>query len=454
MFRRNIEKQLLEWKAKSNRKPLIIRGARQVGKTTLIKLFGAAFKQFIYLNLEIQDNRRIFTESSDIHTLVNLIFIKENKNINEKDTLLFIDEIQNEPVAVQHLRYFYEKYPRIFVIAAGSTLESLLSKKISFPVGRVEFLLLRPFSFDEYLLASKQNNLHKLLQQIPVPDFTHQKLEEEFKKYSIIGGMPEIIKEYLETGQIAGLNSLYEGLLISYMEDAEKYARNDSIQKVFRHVIKSCFSKFNERIVFQGFGNSVYKSREVSETFDLLQNAFLLNLIYPATDAKLPITPNKRKSPKLQMLDTGLLAYFTDSQRDLLLTKEIVEVYKGKIAEHIVGQELLATSYSPLYHLNFWARDKNQSAAEVDFVISDRGKMIPIEVKLGKSGRLRSLHAFIDLCNHQTAIRVCMNAFSVEKVSTIKGKPYFLINLPFYLVHKVHDYLDWVNEKYRITRLT
>ena len=448
MFKRDALKYLINWSNNHNRKPLIIRGARQVGKTTLIHEFAKKFEQYIYLNLEEPEDYNIFEKNRSFENLLTAIFFIKQKELNNKKTLIFIDEIQNSDIAIKQLRYFYEKAPYLYVIAAGSLLETLMNKNISFPVGRVEYLLLQAFSFNEYLQAVDNKQVIDVFEQIPFPAYAHDKLMELFNTYTLIGGMPGILKIYIENGDLVKLNSLYESLIISYLDDVEKYATNSKSAKIIRFVIKNAFTEAGNRIKFSGFANSNYKSREIAETISILEKTHLLKLIYPTTSTQLPIIPDKKKSPKLQMLDTGLINYFAGLQQEIFATDDIQKVYKGKIAEHIVAQELRTVFPSLLHDLHFWVREKKQSNAEVDFVIPFEGKVIPVEVKSGATGRLRSLHQFIDFATHNFAVRIYSGKFNIEKAKTLAGKEFYLLNLPFYLTSKIKKYLNILLKQY------
>ena len=444
MFKRNIIKKLLNWSEKSERKPLILRGARQVGKTTAINMFSKHFDQYIYFNLEIKEERKIFEQEYSIQDLIQAIFFYKDQIQHKGKTLIFIDEIQTCPPAISYLRFFYEVFPDLFIIAAGSLLETLINTSISFPVGRVEYLVMKPLTFKEFLTAlSEKSSLEIIENKIPAPGFVHNKLMKLFHTYSIIGGMPEIVQKYSNEKDIIALNNLFDSLIISYFDDVEKYARNNSMAKVIRHAIASAFYEAGTRIKFQGFGNSNYKSREIGEALKILEKAMLIYLLYPSSSVKPPLQPSINKSPKLQVLDTGMLNYFGGFQKKLFKTSAIDSVYQGKIAEHIVGQELLAYENSPLYKLNFWNREKKQSNAEIDFLIQFEDLIVPIEVKAGATGRLRSLHQFMDKTSHKYAVRVYSGQLDINQIKTLNGKNFTLLNLPFYLAGSIPEYLDF-----------
>ncbi len=455
MFDRDILKSLSHWKEKKDRKPLILRGARQVGKTTAISLFSEQFDHYLYLNLEIKSERDIFEKDYSIEELLQAIFFYKNQQTPTGSVLIFIDEIQNCASAVSYLRYFYEVFPDLHVIAAGSLLETLIDTHISFPVGRVEYLVMKPLSFKEFLNAvSETASLDILNKTAPVPDFAHDKLLKLFNTYTIIGGMPEIVQKYSDKKDILALNSIYDSLIVSYLDDVEKYARNRTMANVIRHAVSHAFYEAGNRIKFQGFGNSNYKSREMSEALKVLEKAMLIYLIYPSSSVFPPLQPNTKKSPRLQVLDTGMLNYFGGFQKDLFGANGIDSVYQGKIAEHIVGQELLAAETSALFKLKFWNREKKQSNAEVDFLIQYENLLIPIEVKSAATGRLRSLHQFIDRAPHQYAVRIYSGKLEINRIATLNGNEFTLLNLPFYLVGSLTAYIQWLISNDRMVQKT
>ena len=448
MYYRNIQQRLNAWSERPDRKPLILRGARQVGKTTAVNVFGKNFKQYIYLNLETPDDKALFLVSTDIHALTQTIFISKEMQFEErKETLLFIDEIQEVPGAFNMLRYFYEEYPELSVIAAGSLLETLFSKGRSFPVGRVEYMVMRPVSFPEFLGAIGQTMALQQLELMPVNEFAHSSLLKLFHTYALIGGMPEIIGKYAATKDLTALSVIYEELIRAYSDDVEKYGKNDTLVKVIRYCIRASFTEAGKRIKFQHFGRSDYGSREVGEALRALEKAFLLCLLYPTIDATLPLYPDLRKSPRLQVLDTGIMNYFLGIQTEILGTDDLNKVYQGTIIEHLVGQELLAAQFNILSSVNFWTREKKTSTAEIDFVYPFESKLIPIEVKSGKEGTLRSLHLFMDEAPHDMAIRFYAGKLQLTQVTTPTGKPYHLLSLPYYLASQTEKYIGWLKER-------
>jgi uncharacterized protein len=442
MFSRNIIYELDKWSKRSNRKPLILRGARQVGKTTAVEMFSKKYKQYLYLNLDRAEDRKLFEQNYSFETLLDAIFLYKDSPKKLNETLLFIDEIQNCPEAVKQLRYFYELAPELNVISAGSLLETIIDKNISFPVGRVEFLVMRPVSFTEYLTAISADAEIDLLNEFPFPEFGHDKLIQHFYRYALIGGMPEVVRKYVEKKDIFELKAIYESLLTSYLGDIEKYSTSDSQIRVIRHIIQHIFIEAGSRIVYQGFGKSNYRSKEISEALILIEKALIIQLMHPVTQTILPLYPDYRKSPRIQTFDTGLVNYFAGIQKDLFLSNDIMSTYHGKIAELVTGQELLSLRSEPLYKLHFWVREKRQSSAEVDFVYQYENILVPVEVKSSSTGHLKSLHQFVNESPLNFGIRVYNGKFQVDELKTQSGKSFRLLNLPFYLINKIDFYIE------------
>ena len=442
MFKREILYSLKQWTAKDSRKPLVLRGARQVGKTTAVNLFAKDFNQYIYLNLEKKEERDIFETEYPFPDLLSALFFYAKKERYAPKTLIFIDEVQNCPKAVALLRYFKEEANDLYVIAAGSLLETIMDRKISYPVGRVEFMMMHPVSFREFLAATGEEQSLGLLNQEEVPGYAHAYLTRQFKKYLTIGGMPQVVEEYAKHGDLTALQSIYDSLLKSYIEDVEKYAPSSSQVQYIRHILNTAFEQAGSRITLEKFGGSTYKYREMKEAFNTLEKTLLFRLVYPSVDESIPALPKLKAKPRLHALDTGLVNHTVNVVKDLLMSDNITDVYRGRIAEHITGQELLAKSNSVMNKLMFWVRDKKQSSAEIDYLFQHSGKLIPVEVKSGSIGKLRSLHLFMDNAPHSIAVRVYQGEYLAQQAKTIAGKEFTLLNLPFYMVHRIERELD------------
>ncbi|WP_428743308.1 ATP-binding protein [Tenacibaculum sp.] len=451
-LKRHLTDQLHKWKSKPNRKPLILRGARQVGKTTLVNEFAKTYKHHLYLNLEKKTDSQYFEQTDDVNTIIESLLISNNivsKDIG--DTLLFIDEIQEQPKAIQLLRYFYEDIPDLHVIAAGSLLEFALKDVKSFPVGRVEFLYLYPFNFMEYMEAIGHHAGLDQLKNIPVKPVAHKTLLSLFNDYTVIGGMPEVVDQFIKNKRVADLSSTYESIWSSYISDSEKYAANTTEKNVIKHIMLTAAYTIDERIKFQNFGNSNYRSREVGEAMRNLHQAKVIQLIYPTTATEVPIVPDLKKSPRLQFLDTGILNHILGISADMLVMEDLSQSYKGAIIPHVITQELISIQVNTSELPNFWVREKKQASSEVDLVYAMEGKVIPIEIKSGSTGSLKSLHQFIEHTNHPYAIRIYAGEFSIQETKTPNGTPYLLMNLPYYLGTLIPQYISYFIKNHHLT---
>ena len=412
-----------------------------MGKTTIVNEFGSRFDNYLYFNLEMGENVRLFEMDIPLNDLINMLFASLGKTQHEGSTLIFIDEIQNSPKTIALLRYFYERRPDLYVIAAGSLLENLVDVNVSFPVGRVTYLALRPCSFYEFLGAIDKNNLLTILSQ--KAEYTiafHEQLMHQFNQYAIIGGMPEAVQRYAETQSIIAIEDVYETLVQAYKDDSEKYVKGNKLTDVVRFILSYGWAFSGETITLGNFANSGYKSREVGEAFRLLEKAMLMELVYPVSSTQMPVIPETKRMPKLIWFDTGLVNYQAGIRKEIIGSTEMVDSWRGHIAEQITAQELLSTEYRVGQHRSFWAKPNN--GAEVDFLFIHNSKLYPIEVKSGTNAHLRSLQVFMDSSEIDVAIRIWSKPYSVNLVKTPKGKEFRLINLPFYLIGNLHQVLD------------
>jgi predicted AAA+ superfamily ATPase len=442
MFYRKTISELRSWAQNPNHKPLVLRGARQVGKTTMVELFAKDFDIFLHLNLERKADCNVFEENHSADDVLTAIFLLKNKLRKNGRTLLFIDEIQNSPQAVALLRYFYEDIPDLYVIAAGSLLETLMNRKIMFPVGRVEYLVMRPCSFSEFLGALDENQLSESLLAVDLPAAIHSHVMKLFNVYALVGGMPEAIASYAEKRDWVALRKIYNTIIAGYQDDTEKYAKNDTHLNGLRHVLMHGWHFAGQRIKFERFANSNYKSRETGEAFRTLEKAMLVELSYSTTVTDLPIIPDLKKSPKLLWLDTGIVNHIAGLQQELLGIQNISDAWRGKIAEHIVAQSLLSKNDSVLARRNFWVREAKNSQAEVDFVMQYGSKLLPVEVKSGDNSKLKSLHLFMEQSTGGVAVRFWNQALTKDAITLPSGKKYTLFNVPFYYAECLDDVLN------------
>ena len=434
MFVRTIENELDCWANSRYRKPLVLRGARQVGKTTIVHRYAQKFENYLPVNLEKSDAVKLFESTDTVKNLLPLLFLFCNVQRRQGRTLLFIDEIQNSPHTVSLLRYFYEELPDIHVIAAGSLLETMLDQHISLPVGRVQYMALHPCSFVEFLTAVGETRFIDPVRDAGLPAVFHPQLSDLFRLYALIGGMPEAVALYALERDFTALDKVYNALLNAYKNDVEKYAKTHTQRSVIRYILDEGWTFSGETVTLGGFGGSPYKARETGEAFRMLEKAMLLELVYPLSDARMPMISDLKKAPKLFWLDAGLVNYAAHIRKEYVTSLNLMDTWRGKAAEQMVAQEIKALSNDVGFKRNFWVRAKRGSTAEVDLVYPFDGTIIPIEVKSGHNAHLKSLHCFMEEAPHHVAVRVWPGAFSVDEVKTHGNKIFRLINLPFYMI--------------------
>lgn len=255
--------------------------------------------------------------------------------------------------------------------------------------------------------------------------------------------MPEVVKADTQHGNLADLIAVYESIWGTYKNDVEKYGTNETERRVIRHLMDLAPLYLDERVKFQGFGNSNYRSREVGEAFRTLDAAKVIRLKYPSTGLTPPLKKDLKKSPRLQFLDTGLVNYSAGIQKDMLALEDLNTAYKGAVIPHLITQELISIQSDTADTPSFWVREKAQSNAEVDLLYVHRQMVIPIEIKSGPTGSLRSLHQFIDAADHRYAVRMYAGAFRVERAVTPNKKPYLLMNVPYYAGAVLPEYIEW-----------
>ncbi|MBW1901270.1 MAG: ATP-binding protein [Deltaproteobacteria bacterium] len=440
IIKRKIEAELLLWKNSKNKKPVILRGARQVGKTFVVNQFAENFENFIDINLERPRERELFSDFNTGQELFERILLYKGCKLDIKNTLLFIDEIQHSAEAVRALRYFYEDMKELSVIAAGSLLEVFSKREgFSFPVGRVKNLFLFPVNFLEYL-ETKNPPLAAELLQLDFAEQTphHDLLLDAFNAYAFVGGMPEALAVYLETGAYSKVREIYDDIFIGYLEDVEKYS-NITKAKYLTHTIDRAPLYAGDRITYEKFGESSYRSREMKEAFDVLERALIVHRARPSTSTRIPIIEKLRKAPKLFFLDVGLTNYRIGFKEFFNRRTSLDNVYQGKISEQVTAQEIVSQSYvSP--SLRFWIREKG--TAETDLLYPFKDFVIPVEVKSGKAGKLRSLNLFMEACDHPYAIRIYSGESRIDPIRLPSGKIFYLYSIPYYLLPRLDELID------------
>ena len=319
-----------------------------------------------------------------------------------------------------------------------------MGRYISFPVGRVEYMALHPCTFVEFLGAVGENMLAKKVEEFSVPDSLHEYTLDLFRKYMIVGGLPEAVANYAEHRDFVRLNGVFNSLLSGYRDDVEKYAGKPKEQDSIRYILNYGWSFAAHRIQFAKFSNSAFKSADVSNAFRVLEKTLLLELVYPQTSVSFPIQPDTKKSPKLLWLNTGLVNYVAGMQEDLLFSSDTDELWNGDIAEHIVAQELLGSSFVFGEKRMFWVREARNSQAEMDFLIRYKSHILPIEVKTGCNSKLRSLHLFMNESRESVALRLWNGPFSSDSISKADGSSFTLYNIPIYYAGHLNRFLDGI----------
>ena len=446
------EKRLTAWLGSSYRKPLIIRGARQVGKSTLVRQFANHKKLTLYeVNLERHPTLvEVFKTQDTGKILRELEFICGKGPISGKNGLLFLDEIQAAPIAIQTLRYFYEDHPELPVISAGSLLEFTMSKhSFSMPVGRVEYLYLGPLTFEETLVAMEKHVLLNLLKNYQLhevfPQTAHEQLLELQRVWFLVGGMPEAIQRFIDTNSLDAVFDVHASIIETYKDDFAKYATQADLlrlHKVFNYVPMAAGEKFKYVRV-----DPEAQSREISKAVDLLEKAQIIMKACHTDASGLPLGATiNRRIFKLFFLDCGLMNSICGVQWIALNElKQKSFVNKGRMAEQFIAQHLAfigKNNVSPV--LTYWLREGRAGNAEIDFVTQLGQSIVPLEVKAGKSGSLKSLQQFVNQKKVRVGVRFDLNPPSYQHVShalrqareTVQVE-FDLLSLPLYMIEEL-----------------
>jgi predicted AAA+ superfamily ATPase len=415
-MKRVYEKDLSEWFQKTDRKPLILRGARQVGKSTLVRLFAEnSALDLIEINLEKKQFQSLKSEQFDIQDWIIEIESIAKKKLHKK-SLIFIDEIQVQVKALAMLRYFYEERPEIAIISAGSLLEiALHNEEISFPVGRVTFMWIGPMTFGEYLMAQGSNDLYQRILENNLLELHHQSLLDELKKYYFIGGMPKAIKTYIATKSFIDVRTVQEEILQTYQEDFPKYAKRINTDRL-TNVFKQLAFHLGKKLIYQHLDRDS-KSIEVKKCIELFIKANIIVPVYHSDASSVPLKSQMDTNIfKIYFLDIGLVNCLHEFSWDGF-NKVFDEAFstKGFLAEQFIAQHLA-------YHFNkrstpelmYWLRDKNINKAEIDFLVSSNEEIFPLEVKSQSGGKLKSLKVFAEEKNYLKSFKFSKDWFNKE----------------------------------------
>jgi predicted AAA+ superfamily ATPase len=435
---RNIDKELFKWSLLKNRKPLVLRGARQVGKSSSVKNLAKQFKYFVELNFDENAGfAELFNKNLSVNEVCEQISILTNTPMIEGETLLFLDEIQACIPAISMLRYFYEKMPNLHVIAAGSLLEFALAELPSFAVGRVRSIYMYPLSFDEFLLAYHENKLIEALNKAnvskPLSELVHQKLVNYYKKFLVIGGMPEAVSIYITNKDLLEVQRILNDLYISIQADFAKYKTRvppARLLEVFNAIAKQVGNKFT-----YSYPNATLNNLQIKEAIELLKMAGLVYGVTHSAANGIPLGAEiNPKKTKLLVFDTGIFQRILGLYiADLLISNDFNVTNKGNIAELYVGLEFIkAVDCYEKTDLYYWQREAKNSQAEVDYVCQFGNTIVPIEVKAGTKGSMQSLYLFLKEKNLSQGFRLSLENFSVLNEVKI---------LPIYAVKNLADNL-------------
>ena len=430
---RNLFENLEKWKMKKNRKPLIIQGARQVGKTWIMKEFGARYyKKTVYINFDNNEvMKKVFEIDFNISRIVSAIKIEYGGNFDTEDTLIIFDEIQEAPKALASLKYFYENAPQYAIIAAGSLLGVALHEGTSFPVGKVDFLHLYPMDFREFMLALGENELAEALKKgdYELINAYSVRYIELLKKYYYVGGMPEAVQTYIDTDDVFEVREIQNNLLKYYEEDFSKHAPKEVVPRIMMvwNSIPAQLAKENRKFIYGSMREGA-RAKDFELAIQWLEDAGLILKSYRVSKPDIPLIAYMEMSSfKMFMLDVGLLAAKANlSAKVLLEGSRIFEEFKGALTEQYVAEQLKSSDRELYYY------STANSSGEIDFILQQDLYCIPIEVKAEENLRAKSLRAFYDKYKPKMAIRTSMSNYRKEE---------WLINVPLYMLV---DYLERV----------
>ena len=418
-MRRTVLNTLIDWKNEKNRKVLLLRGARQVGKTYIVRELAKDFSHFVEINFEKNtDIQHFFEQNLDPVRICTNLSAYYGIPIIDGETLLFFDEIQSCPKAIESLRFFYESKPGLHVIAAGSLLEFALADLSSWGVGRIRSVYMYPMSFDEFLIANNQDTLIELKKQAspgsPINQAFHEKLKNHLKNFLLIGGMPEAVKTFIgNSTDMISVQNVLSDIALSYYDDFAKYKGRIPLLRL-REVMNSVVKQAGGKYIYSQAG-PLSNPAQAKGALELLEMAGLVYKVYHSSGQGLPLGSKANfKKFKSLLHDCGIFQQIAGLRlSDLLIAENIDMINKGNIAETFAGVEMI--KYSNVYEkkqLYYWHREKRGSSAEVDYLIDQDGHVVPVEVKSGSSGKMQSLNLFIDEKKLSKGIRISLENFS------------------------------------------
>ncbi|PIV70930.1 hypothetical protein COW57_02485 [Candidatus Roizmanbacteria bacterium CG17_big_fil_post_rev_8_21_14_2_50_39_7] len=439
MFERNLEKELKTWKDSPIRKVLIVRGARQVGKTSVIRKFGLAhFDQLVEINLEQREQRQWFDGVLSIDDFATRVELYMKKELKDQHTLLFIDEVQESSRVLELLRFFAEERPRLHVIVAGSLLEVKMTGKWRVPVGRVEYMYLYPLTFFEYLTATGQSQWRSYAEKLKIGEkiIGGEKLKKTFLEYMLVGGLPEAVDSIVKRQGIGAVKEIQERLQSAYGDDISNYAR-DAEKKYLELAMMAAPKLAGGLFKYENMGESGYRGREVREAVDTLERIMLLTQVNAINTTTVPLFPKPKRAKKMIWLDIGLVNLANKSHETVF-----EGTYQGRLMEQVVGQTLVAGGVRKKTEVYYWARNRDEGSAEVDFCIQSGNHVVGMEVKSGNTRKMKSLFSMIESNpGNVIPVRVSWDKMGIEKYK-YSGKEYKIVSLPFYLLERWEEFIS------------
>ena len=434
-MKRFIDDDLARWKTDPNRKTLLIRGARQVGKTFSVRQFARSFDNYLEVNFESdREIKAFFDKDLNPDDICRNLSAYYNVPIHDGNTLLFFDEIQACLPAISSLRFFHEKRPGLHLIAAGSLLEFALKELPSFGVGRIETLFMFPLSFDEYLLASGQDSLYQMKRESgfgkPLNTAIHSKLIQYLKQFLLLGGLPEVINTFIETNDYLQSQDVLDQLIAGYEDDFAKYKERvplSRIREVFNAVVYQSGNKFNHSRVSDSANHG-----QVKEALELLEMAGLGFLVKHSAGNGIPIGAGVNpKKFKVILFDHGIFQRILGlSLSEHLIANDFSAINKGNLAEQYVGTELVKNfPKTTRPHLYYWHREKRGSNAEVDYLLQIDNRIFPLEVKSGIQGKMQSLRIFLHEKKIEYGFRISLENF--DQYEDIRVLPLYAVQNMF-----------------------
>jgi len=452
-MKREIIQYLEEWKNRKERNPLIIRGARQVGKTYLIEEFAKTyFNNCLQVNLEEKPELKKLFFDNDVKRILSELSILLNEDVSYGNSLLFIDEIQTCPEAIQSLRYFKEKIPQLHVICAGSLLDHTLNEmKLPMPVGRVEFLYMYPLNFKEFLVAIHKKKLVSYIEEFdftkPFSEVIHNQISKYLRFYFFIGGMPAVVKSYAIDNKLSEIQRIHNDILTSLQYDFSKYGTRKQ-QEYLQIVLKYCGRYPGRKIKYSNIDKEI-RSTFLKDSIKKLELSRIIHTVKHSNANKIPLTEYMKEDIyKTIFIDIGFVNQF--NQIELTELDNLVTANEGTLAEQFVGQELLANNKAYLSpELFYWSREEKSSNAELDFIFQHKNRIYPIEVKAGKTGTLKSMQIYIYEKKLYNGIRFNMDLPSYGNFKTKINAPnknaelnWSLLSLPLYMVSEIRRMID------------